>query len=433
MVKGQIFYNRISGIKQVKGQKYKNHTIHIIKEKLKEFQDKLEIGDGIKPTEQTKGDLWKGIEKLNLCSFENQEVPEELNPKYIFNFGDDSDRLDFNKRLEMRITEKTKSEWWPKKKTHSDNGKMWITDEIIQPKYPIYILSYGRSEKRLTCDSLDSMNVDYRIVIEKKEYDLYNKYIPSEKILVLPDEYQKLKDEGIDGFGGGIPARNFIWEHSISEGHEAHWILDDNIDKFYRWNHNKRLPVKSGICFKMCEDYFDMTENVAQVGIQYFSFFPEISMKRPVYIPNTRIYSCMLNKNNLTERWRGKYNEDTDLSLRLLKKGYSTILFQNFLCNKQTTKSCKGGNTDSIYKDDGLQKKLDSLINQHPDCVKGTIKFSKVHHQVDYKSFKKNEIKIKKECKKLDFSDYPQMTKVVNPNYKGEVVEEEEDEEDNCD
>ena len=53
--------------------------------------------------------------------------------------------------------------------------------------------------------------------------------------------------------------------------------------------------------------------------------------------------------------------------------------------------SCKGGNTDSIYQGDGLQKKLDSLIEQHPDCVRGTVKFKKVHHQVNYKPWAGNE------------------------------------------
>jgi len=39
-----------------------------------------------------------------------------------------------------------------------------------------------------------------------------------------------------------------------------------------------------------------------------------------------------------------------------------------------------------------LKKKLDSLIQQHPDCVKPTSKFSKeFHHQVNYKSFENNK------------------------------------------
>ena len=107
----------------------------------------------------------------------------------------------------------------------------------------------------------------------------------------------------------------------------------------------------------------------------------------------------------LEERWRGKYNEDTDLSLRLLKAGYSTLLFQNFLCGKQTTLSVAGGNSE-IYSGTGLQDKLDSLINQHPDVVSGTIRFKKVHHMVDYKPYKKNKIILKKD---IIIPTYPEM------------------------
>jgi hypothetical protein len=257
------------------------------------------------------------------------------------------------------------------------------------------------------------------MVIEPQEFEAYNKYIPADKLILLPTEYLNKNQ-------GGIPARNFIWQHSIDNGHKAHWIIDDNIEGFWRWNKNKKLPLKSGICFKMIEDYFDGCENVAQCGMQYASFFPEISLRKPLYLKNTRIYSCILIKNDIEieERWRGKYNEDTDLSLRFLKKGYSTLLFQNFLCGKKTTLSVKGGNAD-IYSGDGLQKKLDSLIAQHPDVVKGTFKFKKVHHQVNYKPYADNKV-IYKDLKTFN---YPEIKLVKNPKHEATEDDDEEQEE----
>jgi hypothetical protein len=255
------------------------------------------------------------------------------------------------------------------------------------------------------------MKVPYKMIIEPQEYEAYNKHISADKLIVLPDEYLNKNQ-------GGVPARNFIWKHSIESGHKAHWILDDNIEGFFRWNKNKKLQLKSGICFKMIEDYFDSCENVAQCGMQYSLFFPEISIRKPLYLQNTRIYSCILQRNDVEERWRGKYNEDTDLSLRLLKKGYSTILFQNFLCGKKPTLSVKGGNSQ-IYSGDGLQQKLDSLLAQHPDVVKGTFKFGKVHHQVDYTPFKNNN----PVYKDVTFPKYPEMKLVKNPKYTDEDEE----------
>ena len=414
----EVIFNLKSGAQLEKGKKYKPLTLHILEGCFEKVIELLQIKQ--KPLRQKPLDLMnvKGIEVRNMPEYRNEDHPVETNPCYKLIFPTEEDRLHFNELLGVNTTSSTRSLWFPERPTHSLTGMMYITDEVVQPKYPIYILSKGRYNTRYTSKTLEEMKVNYKIVVEPQEYELYAQYISKDKIIILPDEYLNKNQ-------GGIPARNFIWQHSIDNGHKAHWVIDDNIEGFFRWNKNKKLPITSGICFKMIEDYFDSCENVAQCGIQYSSFYPEISLRRPLYIKNTRIYSCILQKNDvdLEERWRGKYNEDTDLSLRLLKKGYSTLLFQNFLCGKKATLSVKGGNQE-IYSGDGLQKKLDSLIAQHPDCVKGTIKFSKVHHQVDYKPFKDNEIVFKK----VKFPEYPEIKLVKNPKYENTEDDEEEEE-----
>ena len=410
----EIVFNLKSKQEKEAGKKYKILTLHILESHFKEVIEKLQIT--VKPLRQKKTDLMKGIETRNMPEYNNEENPIECNPSFKLIFITDEDRIYFNELLNVRVLPTSRSIWYPERPKHVLEGMMYTTDEPVQSKYPIYILSKGRYETRHTSKTLEEMKVNYKIVVEPQEYELYNQYISKDKILILPDEYLN-KDQG------GIPARNFIWQHSIDSGFKAHWVIDDNIEGFFRWNKNKKLPLKSGICFKLIEDYFDSCTNVAQCGIQYSSFYPEISLRRPMFIPNTRIYSCILQKNDVEERWRGKYNEDTDLSLRLLKKGYSTLLFQNFLCGKKTTLSVKGGNSQ-IYSGDGLQKKLDSLIEQHPDVVKGTIKFKKVHHQVNYKPFKDNLIKYKK----VKFPEYPEIKLVKNPKYVDEEEELESDE-----
>ena len=82
-----------------------------------------------------------------------------------------------------------------------------------QPRYPIYIISKGRHESRLTAKALEKIGINYRIVIEPQEFDLYASVIDEKKILVLP--FSNLGQ-------GSIPARNWVWEHSISEGHKRH-------------------------------------------------------------------------------------------------------------------------------------------------------------------------------------------------------------------
>jgi hypothetical protein len=255
----------------------------------------------------------------------------------------------------------------------------------MNPKYPIYIISKGRSKNCLTARELKYMNVPFYLVIEPQEYNQY-KHITN-NILVLP--FSNLDK-------GSVPARNFVWEHSLANGDKRHWILDDNIEGFHRLNRNEKPKVTSGTIFKCAEDFVDRYTNIAIAGFNYFSFC-KATDKVPAYYLNTRIYSCILIDNSIDYRWRGLYNEDTDLSLRVLKDGLCTILFNAFLAGKVTTMRMKGGNTDTIYNTgDKRLAFAKSLQEQHPDVVKVVWRFNRWHHLVNYKPFAKN-ILIKKE------------------------------------
>jgi len=259
----------------------------------------------------------------------------------------------------------------------------------MNPEYPVYVISKGRWESRLTAKALIEKSIPFHVVIEPQEYDQYAGVIDPENILVLP-----FSNLGL----GGIPARNWVWEHSISIGAKRHWIIDDNIRDFYRLNKNMKYRVDSGTIFRVCEDFVDRYENVALAGMQYEMFAQRIK-RHPPFVLNTRIYSCILIKNDIPYRWRGRYNEDTDLSLRVLKDGWCTVLFVAFLADKVATMTMKGGNTESLYKldnEDGRLLMAQSLQRQHPDVVKITRKWGRWQHQVDYRPFKGNRL-IKKE------------------------------------
>ena len=260
---------------------------------------------------------------------------------------------------------------------------MLMKKGIMEPKYPIYIISKGRSDTRMTSKALEKINTPYRIVIEPQEYDQYSAVIHPDKILQLP--FSNLGQ-------GSIPARNWVMDHSRSEGHKRHWILDDNIGEFFRFNKNKTIRVKSGTIFRCAEDFIDRYENIALAGFQYYMF---IARKKqwPAVMFNTRIYSCILINNSIQQRWRGRYNEDTDLSLRVLKDGLCTVLFNTFLCEKKTTMTMKGGNTESLYEiRNGRRKMAQSLVEQHPDVTRIVWKWGRWQHHVDYRPFKKNKL-----------------------------------------
>ena len=251
----------------------------------------------------------------------------------------------------------------------------------MNPNYPIYIVSKGRWENRQTSKALEKMGVPYSIVVEPQEYNNYAEVIDPAKVLTLP--FSNLGQ-------GSIPARNWIWDHALSIGAERHWIMDDNIRTFNRLNRNLMVQVTSGTIFKATENFVDRYENLAIAGFNY-DFFAKAKDPLPPYVLNTRIYSCLLIKNDIPYRWRGKYNEDTDLSIRVLKDGYCTIQFNAFLQEKATTQTMKGGNTDELYAN-GTLEKSQALADQHPDVAKVVWKFNRWHHHVNYKPFKENKL-----------------------------------------
>lgn len=261
----------------------------------------------------------------------------------------------------------------------------------MTPRYPIFIISKGRWEQRLTAKALDAINVPFRIVVEPQEFDRYAAVIDPAKILTLP--FSNLGQ-------GSIPARNWVWQRSIKEGAERHWIMDDNIKAFYRFNRNLKVPVSDGAIFQAAEDFTDRYANVLMSGLNYFMIASRKSASIKPFTLNTRIYSCILLSNSTPLRWRGRYNEDTDLSLRILKAGFCTILFNAFLAEKTTTMKMKGGNTDELYKKtegfDGRLEMAKSLAKQHPHVTKITRKWGRYQHHVDYRPFASNRLKLKR-------------------------------------
>lgn len=269
----------------------------------------------------------------------------------------------------------------------------------MNPNYPVYIISKGRWKTRLTSKALEKINVPYYIVVEEQERNEYASVIDPDKVLVLPVEYLRDYDTCDDagnalGKGSGA-ARNFCWEHSLTQGARRHWLMDDNIASFNRLNRNLMVKVTSGTIFRAAEDFVDRYENIGIAGLNY-DFFAKAKEPLPAFVINTRIYSCMLIDNSLQMRWRGRYNEDTDLSLRVLKSGLCTVQFNAFLQEKATTQTMAGGNTTELYSKVGTLPKSQMLARLHPDVATVVWRFNRWHHHVDYSSFKHNRLILRK-------------------------------------
>jgi hypothetical protein len=263
-------------------------------------------------------------------------------------------------------------------------------------RYPVYVISKSRADKflkaknRPTARVLDEMGVPYRLVVEPQEFDDYAAAVDPHNILTLP-----FSNLGL----GSIPARNWVWEHAIASGAKRHWIMDDNICHFRRLRANKKYEADAAIFIEM-ENFIDQFKNVALAGPQNVGF-ARADTRHKVYCLNTRIYSCTLINNHIPYRWRGRYNEDTDLCIRALKDGWCTVLFNAYLMDKTTTMRNTGGNRDELYAGERGQSKSDtegrlkmamSLAAQHHDVARVGWRFKRWQHKVDYRLFKANQL-----------------------------------------
>jgi len=333
----------------------------------------------IRKIHDAQENYWQGMP-----DFENQRIPR-FTFKLVFRTA--KAYAAFARLVKQKLSTDTKAIWYPSATPQITKKKHWVSRAKYQnPRYPIYIISKGRGDTRLTSNALERIGVPYKIVIEPQEYDEYSCVIDEDRILVA--------NFSNHGKGSG-PARNFAWDHARTIGAKRHWVLDDNIKQFYRLHENKRIAVADGAIFRAAEDFVDRFSNVPLAGFHY-DFFVPASEHQPPFVFNSRIFSCLLIDTTCPHRWRGRYNEDVDLSLRVMKDNKCTILFYAFLAGKAATQSMGGGNTAEFYAEEGTLRKSRMLKAMHPDCVEVVWRYNRWHHHVTYGNLKENRPRLRK-------------------------------------
>lgn len=252
-------------------------------------------------------------------------------------------------------------------------------------KYPIYIVSKGRWERPYTAEFFLKDGIDFSIVVEPQEYEKYKTTIPEKNIKVLP-----FSNLGL----GSYPARNWCWEDSINRGYDKHWVFDDNIRNFERFNKGDRYKADTALAIESLENFTERYTNIGLAGFNYRYFV--IKETKYAFVSNVHVYSALLIDNYLPFRWRLKYNEDVDLCLQALTRGYCTVLLNAFLIDKiSTSAKLKGGNQDELYKgNDPIKKalKAQTLAEMWPQYVKIVKRFNRPHHAINWKKHFKHKL-----------------------------------------
>ena len=70
--------------------------------------------------------------------------------------------------------------------------------------------------------------------------------------------------------------------------------------------------------------------------------------------------------------------------------------------------------TAEFYSKEGTLPKSQMQVDIHPDVSKIVYKFHRIHHHVDYRSFKNNKLKLKKGIKiKKGIDNYGMVLKTI--------------------
>jgi hypothetical protein len=239
------------------------------------------------------------------------------------------------------------------------------------------------------------MGLKYFVMVEPQEAETYRRLAP------YPNDVTFLElPLGNHGKGPGL-ARNACWDyakHTLKA--KRFFVLDDNIDGFYRLHENKRYRCGDGTPFRVLEDFVDRYANVPLAGFQY-RFFKAPDHNHYPFTVNTRIYSAAL-VSTADERFRqrGVYNEDTIQSIDVMKAGLATVEFNCFLSGKLATQVKSGGNTAEFYDPQGKRnpakstlEKSKMLVDTHPDVCRMVFEYGRWHHKCDYQKFRHIHLK----------------------------------------
>jgi hypothetical protein len=411
-LKGKIIFNFKKDIK-AKDSNFKVLVVRIDKSFIDEYKTLVNLPDDFifaydssqKPAESSTEFLWDSKNYPEYIGDENDIY--STNPKISYNFYTEDDYNNFLSLIEKKELRKN-TLWYPNRPDVKINetSKFYTTKTYVKNAYPIYIVSYKRYDSMLTVKTIEELGItNYYVVIRCTEDEPENyrtqmiklniKNI-DDKLLIMSEDF--MNSESLLGNEFSVIPRRYSWNHAMNILKTSHhWCLDDNIDGFFVRNKAQHIRIKNtSLPFQFIEKYIEQYPNVFQAGIQY-KHLGIAGGNRNVIIKNSRIYSCILNRHDVLKyidnHWEGIHNEDTDLSLRILKKGLSTMTFQNFLCDKKATGSIKGGNNASAYRGKGFDDKADALVSKHGDVSKKVIKYDRPHHMVDYSPFKNNDIR----------------------------------------
>lgn len=269
----------------------------------------------------------------------------------------------------------------------------------IKDKFAVFILTYGRSEKVKTIDSLRKGGYTGEIYLicstDDKELPTYQKL--HKNVIVFDKKDYKGKFDIADNFSKDnvvVYARNANFDIAEKLGYTYFMQLDDDYTDFrYKFNDKSIYGdtiINKGLdqLFEYCLNYYKSIPNCKALAFAQGGDFiggwkgsqaEKIQIKRKIM--NVYFFST-----KRRVQFVGRINEDTNTYVHFGNRGDLMFQINNLAINQPVTQTNFGGLTE-FYLDGGTYLKSFYTVIFSPSCTKIALMGSvnqRLHHKVSW-------------------------------------------------
>lgn len=198
--------------------------------------------------------------------------------------------------------------------------------------FPIIIPSKNRPE----CPTAQLLKGnDFKIVVEPQDIEKYKKW--KKHLVILPDNNPGLQF-----------VRNFILEYAKRKHMGWVWVMDDDLQHFYKTVQGKNVKCNFSEVSKSVEPKLRKSSKFAIAALEYQQFAWSMSGRMSF---NSYCDTCVALNTPLLRKYGVKYDlkqfkEDRDIVLQVLTKGLNTIRFSKYSFGAPENGSNEGGLKD---------------------------------------------------------------------------------------
>lgn len=202
--------------------------------------------------------------------------------------------------------------------------------------FPILIPSKKRPKSKLF-QLLKDDELEFLVVVEPQDYDDY-KYL-GKNLILLPEDNKGL-----------VFSRNFILEKSKELNFNWFWMIDDDVNKFYKTVNKRNISITPKEAFELSEKIILKSDNIAQAAMEYqqFSWSQSKTFNYNSYCDVVVFINTEKTK-NIKYRVNVTLKEDRDFTLQCLSRGYRTMRTTHVAFSCPKNGSNEGGLYD-VYK-----------------------------------------------------------------------------------